>query len=134
MTPGKDCIGVGCWGVVIKDNKEVLLVRKIGKNYWERPGGKVDFGEYSRESLIRELKEETGVEIKILYLQGIEEEILSEGNKHWVAFNYVAEYIGGKAERKEPEAHQEVGWFFLNELPDKISQQTKKAIKKYLSK
>ena len=52
--------------VIIQDNK-VLTIRRTKPNetYWVIPGGGVEEKETNEEALIREIKEELGVDIKI---------------------------------------------------------------------
>jgi len=52
--------------IVIKDG-EILLVRhsKYGTSYWLLPGGGVHYGETLEEALVRELKEETNLDVVI---------------------------------------------------------------------
>lgn len=50
------------YGVYIKDNK-VLIVKSLSYGKWELPGGGVDEGETDHQALIRELKEETGLNV-----------------------------------------------------------------------
>jgi 8-oxo-dGTP pyrophosphatase MutT (NUDIX family) len=49
--------------VVTDDRGRVLLVREDGR--WLAPGGEVEAGESHREALVREVREETGVEITV---------------------------------------------------------------------
>jgi 8-oxo-dGTP diphosphatase len=53
-------------GILVHDGK-ILLVRheKNGKSYWLVPGGGVDFGESAEEALVREYKEEVGLDVKV---------------------------------------------------------------------
>lgn len=57
-------------GIVIYRGKTLIMKRvrpsSDGLGYWELPGGGLEYGETPHEALIRELKEETGLDIKIL--------------------------------------------------------------------
>jgi len=52
------------------ENKNVLIGRRTDKQplggYWEFPGGKCDSNETPEECLVREVREETGIEVEIL--------------------------------------------------------------------
>ncbi len=58
-------------GVIVNHNGEILLAKRNqpqtpqihGK--WEFPGGGIDFGEMPEEALLREVTEETGLEVEI---------------------------------------------------------------------
>ena len=50
------------YGVIIKDSK--ILLSKQWDGY-DLPGGKVELGETIKEALVREVKEETGVNVKV---------------------------------------------------------------------
>lgn len=57
--------------VLLKPDGSFLLaqrpVDKIWAGYWEFPGGKIEAGESSYEALVRELREELGIEIETAY-------------------------------------------------------------------
>lgn len=53
-------------GVLVEDGRVLLSRRKAGSHLegmWEFPGGKVDAGESPTEALVRELREELGIEV-----------------------------------------------------------------------
>jgi 8-oxo-dGTP diphosphatase len=56
-------------GICIKD-REILLVKhkSIGPKgiFWAPPGGGIDFGESAEASLVREFKEETGLDVEVI--------------------------------------------------------------------
>ena len=53
---------------------KLLLTKRLGpplKGWWDLPGGFIDRGEDPRQALLREIKEETGLDITIKKLFGI---------------------------------------------------------------
>ena len=56
---------IGVYGLLIKDNK-ILLIKKCGGPYdgkLDLPGGSIEFDEVIEDALIREFKEEVGIDI-----------------------------------------------------------------------
>ncbi len=67
-------------GLLIKNNK-VLLQRPISDAGYAIPGGHVSFGETNEETLIREFREEIGVDIKVENLKWVGEIFFPWGDK-----------------------------------------------------
>lgn len=56
---------------IVNQNAEVLLQKRGDKNKWGCPGGALEIGESIEECALREVKEETGLDVKIEYLIGV---------------------------------------------------------------
>jgi 8-oxo-dGTP diphosphatase len=67
---------VGAYGVCLDDEQRILLCRLTAvtsrPGWWTLPGGGVDFGEHPRDALVREVREETGLDAKIVDLLDID--------------------------------------------------------------
>ena len=57
---------LGSYGVIIKNNKVVLIKKANGpyKGKLDLPGGTIEFGETPEQTLLREMKEEVGIDLK----------------------------------------------------------------------
>jgi 8-oxo-dGTP diphosphatase len=66
--------GVPCVGAVIKDEAgRILLIKRghePGKGLWSVPGGRIEPGETDEQAVIREIREETGLEVNCGSLLG----------------------------------------------------------------
>lgn len=100
MNPTAPVVGVG--GVVVHDGR-VLLIRR-GKEplygRWVVPGGTVELGEPLDEALVREMREETGLEVEPLELLTVFDRIQRDGARvlyHYVIVDYLCRYRSGEA-------------------------------------
>lgn len=137
MKIGIDYIGVGCGALIINDKEEVLLLKRTEKTRnqagcWAKPGGGVEFGEKAEDAIKREVKEELGIDIELTKFLGFTNDIMEAEKQHWIALNFMAKIIGGEVQNLEPEKHEEIKWFSLNNLPEKLAQNTKDSISEYL--
>jgi 8-oxo-dGTP diphosphatase len=111
-------IFVGVSGIAL-GSRRVLLVRRGRGPYaghWSLPGGKVEPLEPLRGALIREFAEETGLEVEVGRLAGVNEAIDPEGAWHYVIVSYFVEVKAGTAGAGDDA--DEVRWVERSELPD----------------
>lgn len=123
-------VGVGT--VIFNDQNEILLIKRKKKpeaNHWSIPGGKVDWFETLEEAVIREIKEETGLDIQVKELLCVTDHILQEENVHYVAPTYLSEVTGGQIEKGIDDAILDIGWFSLKSLPKPLTLTTQNALK-----
>ena len=137
MKAGFDYVGVGCGALIINDKNETLLQKRTSKarnlaGFWAKPGGGVEFGEKVEDALKREIKEELDIDIEIIKFLGFTEGIMKDENQHWISLNYLAKIIGGEIKNLEPEKHEEIKWFSLDNLPEKLVQNTIDSVNEYL--
>lgn len=57
--------------IVTNDRNEILLVHKTDNDLWALPGGGMDAGEYIADTVVREVREETGIDVRVTGLVGI---------------------------------------------------------------
>jgi len=94
---------LGCSAVIFDPAREkVLLTQRTDNGQWCLPGGRIEAGETVAEACIREVLEETGLQIKVLRLIGVYSDphklvVYPDGNKaHIIALSFEAEIIGGE--------------------------------------
>ena len=112
-------------GFIIQDHK-ILLIKHSSKSsdlsYWVIPGGGLDGSETEEECVIREMKEETNLDVVIESL-AFDEPAPDYGAYKWRK-SYICKPISGEASpgyEPEPEAAanysiSEVKWFDLRDL------------------
>jgi ADP-ribose pyrophosphatase YjhB (NUDIX family) len=112
---------LGCSAAIFDERREkLLLTRRTDNGQWCLPGGRVEAGESVSEACVREVWEETGLQVRITRLTGVYSDpnklvIYPDGNKaHIVALSFEAEIVGG-----EPGLSNETtewGYFSLGEI------------------
>src|SRR6266567_6286423 len=71
QAPAANSLVVGSSAVVVDGEGRILLQRRSDSGNWALPGGKMDIGETFAESAVREVKEETGFDVRIERIIGI---------------------------------------------------------------
>ena len=116
--PDRPFLGVGA---VIVDDNRVLLVRRANpplQGEWSIPGGLVETGETTREAVVREVLEETALQVGVTVLVELFERILRDNQSrvqyHYVLLDYQCRVLGGEAQAGSDVS--EVRWATLDEL------------------
>lgn len=94
------------WTVcMIQDGDKVLLLDRQHDHFkgFIPPGGKVDFPESIVEGAIREVKEETGLEVENLVYKGLYEYVNPVANDRYMIFNYLTKDFTGELLDNPPE-------------------------------
>jgi 8-oxo-dGTP diphosphatase len=108
-------------GAILVEDGKVLLVKRahpprIGD--WCLPAGFMEWSEHPSVTAVREVKEETGLEIKILSFFDVYSGS-DDPRTNAALMLYLAEIVGGTLCAGDDA--MEVGWFSLNDLPSNIA-------------
>lgn len=82
---------------MISSEGKILLVRhrKGNRQYWVLPGGRLEYGETFEECAVREIKEETGLEVEVVRFLFLSEAIAPDRSRHIVNVYLKAKVTGG---------------------------------------
>jgi len=116
--PDQPVIGVGA--VLICKGKILLEKRKgePGRGKWSIPGGLVELGERIEETVIREVKEETGLDVESPELIDVVDNISVDDDGrvryHFVIVDYFVKLKGGTL--KAADDAEELRWVAFNQV------------------
>ncbi|GLZ34038.1 hypothetical protein Lesp02_62250 [Lentzea sp. NBRC 105346] len=111
---------VAAYGVCVQDER-ILLARWLGpdEKLWILPGGGIDHGEHPHDAVIRELEEETGFDVEVERLLGIDSEHREEPDRDYHALRifYKVRIVGGELRNETDGSTDLAAWFDLAEVP-----------------
>jgi 8-oxo-dGTP diphosphatase len=111
----------GVTGIVFNDHEEVLLHRTADYGRWFLPGGALDPGELPADAIVREVWEETGIEVIPEHLSGVYSEPLityPNGDQvMYISLAFRCVPIGGTLQAHDDES-LEIRYFPIDALPE----------------
>jgi 8-oxo-dGTP diphosphatase len=109
---------VAACALIDPDGRVLLAQRPAGKNLaglWEFPGGKMEPGERPEDTLIRELREELGIEVKERCLAPFTFASHSYADFHLLMPLFICRQWQGTP---QPREHQALQWVWAKDLPN----------------
>jgi 8-oxo-dGTP diphosphatase len=115
---------------VFRDGKILLIKRskreKACPGYWEFPSGKVEYREDPNKAVVREIKEETGLQVKVIKPISVRHYTIGKG--HRIEIDYLAKAKSQKVRLSKE--HESWIWASIDEAKRlKAFSDTKKIIK-----
>jgi len=119
-------------GCVFNDNGEVLLQRRGDCNKWGFPGGALELGETPQMAAVREVKEETGLDVEVGELIGVytdTDAVCPNGDRYQsVCIAYELTAVGGELYCDNCET-LELKYFPLSKTPELFCRQHEDMLK-----
>jgi 8-oxo-dGTP diphosphatase len=116
---------------------KILLIKRRTlpfTGYWALPGGRVDSGETVEQTIVREVKEETGLDVEVVLKIG---EYHEQGVQDGVEYDYypacfLVKTLGGEIKKQESEI-EEIKLFSLNAVPAVLAFEHAQMIKDFVT-
>ena len=124
--------GLTVRGIIKNGSGEILIVKRHPKSktdpeMWELPGGKVERGEFFADALVREIKEETNLDVEI----GDFCEAVQNDYSHKRTVQLMMYLVDVKGEVKISDEHTEFMWASIEKIKTlDISTSLKKLLEK----
>ncbi len=127
-------VGIGV--IVVNNDGKILIGKRKGSHAqtYSIPGGHLDLGETFEVCAIREIKEETNLDIlepKVIAVTNNLETYKKE-NKHYISIVILAKRFSGELKLMEPEKCESWEWIDPSKLPEPHFDASKLAIDCYI--
>ena len=104
--------------IIIETEKGIVLIKRKNPPYgWAIPGGFVDYGESLEEAAIREAKEETGLDVKLIKQFHTYSDPNRDPRQHTITTVYIAK---AKGTPKAGDDAADLGVFTQDNLPSPL--------------
>ena len=119
-------------GAIIFNEDKVLVVKQTS-GFYGFPKGHVEIGETEKETAIREVKEETGLDIKIISDKRYTQSYIVKENVHKDVVFFIAK-LENNNEKRQVEEIEEILWIDINEVEKILTYDSLKELWKEVKK
>lgn len=119
-------------GAIIFNEGKVLVVKQTS-GFYGFPKGHVEIGETEKETAIRETKEETGLDIKIISDKRYTQSYIVKENVHKDVVFFIAK-LENNNEKRQVEEIEEILWIDINEVENILTYDSLKELWKEAKK
>ena len=104
--------------IIVNEKEEILLVqhKKANRYYWVLPGGRIEYGESFQDCAVRELKEETNLDIRFVSVVFLSEAIAPDRSRHIINIYATGQVLGGELKLGDEPMLADVGYKPIYEL------------------
>jgi len=114
------------------ESKGIVLIKRKNPPYgWAIPGGFVDYGESLEQAAVREAKEETNLDVKLIRQFHAYSDPIRDPRHHSISTVYVAK---AKGLPKAKDDAIDIGIFTESNLPEKIAFDHRSILKDYFKR
>lgn len=110
---------------LVHDANRLLLCRVSSQvpdlqGWWTLPGGGVEFGEAPDDAVVREVAEETGLQVRVLSVAKVDSQVVHYGGteNHGIRIVYRVEVIGGALRHEVSGSTDRCEWHPLPPPPE----------------
>ena len=132
MPQEKHLIHSAVYGILRKDNK-ILLMRRFNTGYKDGfltlPAGHIERDELPKETMLRELKEETGLICDFESIIGVYAmHRISDSGRTYVDYYFKISKYDGDPENKESKKCDHIDWYDIEDIPENTLPHIKTAL------
>lgn len=117
--------------------EKILLIKRRTvpfKGYWALPGGRAEQGEEVEQTIVREVKEETGLDVVMVRKVG---EYHEQGVQAGVEYDYypacfLVKVVGGEIEKQQSEI-EDIQLFSFDDIPKPLAFVHNQMVNDYLA-
>ena len=110
----------GAAAIILNSQNQILLQRRSDSGKWGLPGGCQELGERFQDTIVREIKEETNLDVEIDANKRYTMEYVTDKGKLKQVVLFIAKCIGGEIKAQECEVN-DIKWLDFDEAIETIT-------------